>query len=394
MKKLLIAILLMALACAAWAAPGEIIRPQGAKLVPGQYIVKFHDEVDASGMTRQLAWAHQADVELVFEHAFRGAVLKMDEARALELSYDPQVEFIEQDSYAHLAMVTQCMPTWGLDRIDQPNLPLNQGYNFNNTAGCVHVYVFDTGIRSDHVEFGGRVDTVNAFTAINDGWGTEDCHGHGTHVAGTIGSHTYGVAKRVTLHPLRVLDCTGWGLISGIVNAINWLNANVTFPAVANMSLGVTGGSPSLDTAVTGSIALGITYVAAAGNTNTNACLDSPGRVPAVVTVGATDQTDTRAFFPGWWGSNWGPCLDVFAPGVNITSTYNTSPTATNTMMGTSMASPHAAGVAALYLANNQAATPAQVHAAIVAGATPGVVTNPGPGSPNLLLYSIINGCP
>jgi hypothetical protein len=242
------------------------------------------------------------------------------------------------------------------------------------------MYVIDTGVLGSHNEFAGRMGS--GYTAINDGRGTTDCHGHGTHVAGTTGGTTYGVAKQVTIHPVRVLACNGSGPNSGVIAGVDWVTANHVKPAVANMSLGG-GASTALDNAVQNSIAAGVSYAVAAGNENTNACTRSPARAPNAVTVGATTSSDARSSF-----SNYGTCLDLFAPGSSITSAWSTSPTATNTISGTSMASPHVAGALALYLQANPSASPAAARNALVANATPGKVGSPGSGSPNLLLYS------
>ena len=277
--------------------------------------------------------------------------------------------------------------TWGLDRIDQRDLPLNGTYSYTTLAAGVHVYVIDTGIRSTHAEFGGRVSSTG-YTAISDGNGTNDCNGHGTHVAGTIGGATYGVAKGVTLHAVRVLNCSGSGSTSGVIAGVNWVTANHTAPAVANMSLGG-GASTALDDAVRNSVASGVTYAVAAGNSNANACNSSPSRVSQALTVGSSTNTDARSSF-----SNFGTCVDVFAPGSNITSAWYTSNTATNTISGTSMASPHVAGAAALYLATDPSAPPSTVHAAVVDNASVNKLSSIGSGSPNRLLHSIFGGVP
>jgi Subtilase family/Bacterial Ig domain len=293
------------------------------------------------------------------------------------------VAFVEEDGEVH-AVATQTPATWGLDRIDQRALPLSSSYTYNQTGAGVHAYVIDTGLRATHAQFAGRVG--NGYTAINDGRGTSDCNGHGTHVAGTVGGTTYGVAKSVTLHPVRVLNCSGSGTTSGVIAGVDWVTANRVKPAVANMSLGG-GASSALDTAVVNSTNAGVTYAVAAGNSNANACNSSPARVAAALTVGATTSTDARASY-----SNYGSCLDIFAPGSSITSAWYTSDSATNTISGTSMASPHVAGAVALYLQTAPTATPAQVAQAVVAIATQGVVTSPGSGSPNRLLYSLFSG--
>ena len=247
----------------------------------------------------------------------------------------------------------------------------------------MHAYVIDTGIRRRTRSSAGRA-TGGGFTAINDGRGTDDCNGHGTHVAGTIGGSTYGVAKGVRLHAVRVLSCSGSGSNSGVIAGVNWVANNRVLPAVANMSLGG-GASSALDSAVNGAINRSVTFAVAAGNSNANACNSSPARVPAAITVGSTTSTDARSSF-----SNFGTCVDIFAPGSGITSAWASSNTATNTISGTSMASPHAAGVAALYLATHTTASPSTVRNAIVNNATLNVLTSLGSGSPNRLLFSLI----
>jgi serine protease len=266
---------------------------------------------------------------------------------------------------------------WGLDRLDQAGLPLNQSYNYSQTAENVNAYIIDTGIFLGHQAFGGRA--VSGFDAI-DGGDAIDCNGHGTHVAGTVGSSIYGVAKAVKLTAVRVLDCDGSGTISSVVSGIEWVTANHKKPAVANMSLGG-GASQAIDDAIAASVKAGVTYVVAAGNSNVSACNSSPARVASAITVGSTTPTDARSSF-----SNYGSCVSLFAPGSDILSTWYTSSTATNTISGTSMASPHVAGVAALYLSAHPTATPAQVKAAILAGAISGKVSSAGSGSPNLLV--------
>jgi subtilisin family serine protease len=282
------------------------------------------------------------------------------------------------------ASTIQTGATWGIDRIDQRDLPLSTTFSYVNTGLGVTAYIVDTGIRLSHTQFTGRVSS--GYDAI-DGGSADDCNGHGTHVAGTVGGTTVGVAKGVSLVAVRVLDCGGSGTWSGVVAGVDWVAANAVKPAVANMSLGG-GASTTLDDAVARAINAGVTFVVAAGNGNTGgkaqpACNYSPARVPAAITVGATGSTDAKASY-----SNYGTCVDIFAPGNSILSAWYTSDTAGNTISGTSMASPHVAGVAALYLQSNGAASPATVSNALTSGATVGKVTNAGTGSPNRLLFT------
>ncbi|MGA1699407.1 MAG: S8 family serine peptidase, partial [Ilumatobacteraceae bacterium] len=267
------------------------------------------------------------------------------------------------------------------DRINQRALPLDGAYSAPSSAAGTRSYIIDTGVLGSHVDFGSRV--ASGFDAISGGNGWGDCNGHGTHVAGTVGGSTYGVAKSTTIVPVRVLDCGGSGTISGVIAGLDWVAGQHVAGtlAVANMSLGG-GASSSLDSAVNNLISRGVTVVVAAGNSGADACNYSPARVPNAITVGATTSSDSRASY-----SNFGTCVDVFAPGSSVTSAWYTSSTATAVLSGTSMASPHVAGIAAVALAVNGSQSPSQVVAAITAAATPNVVTSPGTGSPNLLAF-------
>jgi subtilisin family serine protease len=302
----------------------------------------------------------------------------MSEADALAISRDPRVAYVEEDAEMH-AIATQTSAPWGLDRIDQRDRPLSGTYTYTSTGSGVNAYVIDTGIRRTHADFGGRA--FSGFTAINDGRGTTDCNGHGTHVAGTIGGGTYGVAKSVRLYAVRVLSCSGSGSTSGVIAGVDWVRANRVRPAVANMSLGG-GASSSLDTAVRNSIAAGVTFAVAAGNSNANASNFSPARVSEAITVGSSTSSDSRSSF-----SNFGSVVDIFAPGSSIRSAWYTSDTATATLSGTSMASPHVAGAAARYLQTSPSASPSTVRNALVNTATTGRLSGIPTGTANRLLF-------
>lgn len=351
-----------------------------AQVIPGQYIVVFKASAPpASQAMRSVIPMRGVQVRHVYSTALNGfAATLSDEARA-QLAADPNVAYIEQDQVMS-ASTTQTGATWGIDRIDQRALPLTTTYSYTETGAGITVYIIDTGILFTHGQFGGRAS--RGVDEIGDGRNGVDCNGHGTHVSGTVGGSTYGVAKGVALKAVRVLNCAGSGTNSGVIAGVDWVTANRTPGAVANMSLGG-GASTALDNAVTNSVNAGVTYAIAAGNSNRDACRFSPARAAAAITVGATTSTDARASY-----SNYGSCLDLFGPGSSITSAWSTSTTATNTISGTSMATPHVAGVAALYRAANPGASPAAVASALVANATSGVVTSAGRNSPNKLLFT------
>ena len=359
---------------------------KSANKIENRYIVVLDDDVVgekglfsiAPYVASELANTHRGKLKDVYQNALNGFAVEMTEADAEALSQDFRVAYVEEDSVVTLD-ATQSNPPWGLDRIDQRNRPLSATYTYNFTGAGVRAYVIDTGIRTTHNEFGGRA--AASFDAF--GGTGQDCNGHGTHVAGTIGGATYGVAKGSLPRAVRVLDCNGSGTNSGVIAGVDWVRQNFIAPAVANMSLGG-GASSALDTAVNNLSNAGVAIAVAAGNSNANACNSSPARAANAITVGSTTTTDARSSF-----SNFGTCLDLFAPGSSILSAWFSSNTATATLSGTSMASPHVAGVAALYKQANPSASAATVRNAIVNGATTNVVTNAGTGSPNRLLYSL-----
>ncbi|MEU3064094.1 S8 family peptidase [Streptomyces subrutilus] len=363
-------------------AQGVIQNAGAAGSVPGSYIVTLKDSAARSTADsgRAVAKRYGAKIDRTYSAALNGYSVEVSEAQARKLAADPAVASVVQNRTFTVDTTQPNPPSWGLDRIDQRALPLNQSYTYPDQAGeGVTAYVIDTGVRITHQDFGGRASY--GYDAIDNDNTAQDGHGHGTHVAGTVGGTAYGVAKKAKIVGVRVLNNQGSGTTAQVVAGIDWVTQNAVKPAVANMSLGG-GADPALDTAVRNSIASGITYAVAAGNETADASTKSPARVAEAITVGATTNTDAKASY-----SNFGSLLDLFAPGSSITSSWGTGDTATNTISGTSMASPHVAGAAAVYLAQNPGSTPAQVSAGLVAAATPNVVTSPGTGSPNRLLY-------
>lgn len=352
--------------------------------IPQRYIVVFTDRVaHPAAEAARLMRGRGGEIHHTYSHAIRGFAATIPDRAYQAIRMNPNVAYVEPDFTISLS-ATQSSPAWGLDRVDQRDLPLDKSYRYDFTGKGIHAFVIDTGIRTSHNEFAGRIGP--GFTAISDGRGTSDCNGHGTHVAGTLGGTVYGVAKEVTLVPVRVLDCEGAGTGSGVIAGVDYAAKDSRRPAVANLSLGG-GAYQALDDAVKGAVGRGVTMVVAAGNSNANACNYSPAREPTAVTVGATTSSDARASY-----SNFGSCLDLFAPGSSITSAWYSGNTATRTLSGTSMAAPHVAGVAALVLQGNADATPAQVTDLILSSATTGKVTSAGTGSPGLLAYSFVAG--
>jgi subtilisin family serine protease len=360
--------------------------------IPNRYIVVLNETQFGNDMTapavegnaQYLTSIYGGNVRDTYSSALKGYLTEMSREQAAALSQDPNVLFVEEDSEISIS-TTELNAPWALDRIDQRNLPFDSSYSYTVDGAGVHAYIIDTGIRASHVEFGGRASAV--YDNVGDGQNGNDCNGHGTHVAGLIGSATYGVAKGVYLHGVRVIPCNGSGAISNLIAGIDWVTANAIKPAVANISLAAAGSSASLEASVTNSINSGVTYAIAAGNGNLDACNWTPARTPAALTVGASEQTDLRALF-----SNYGPCVDIFAPGFQINSTWASSDTAIASQSGSSMAAPLVAGAAALYLQTHPSATSAAVSSAVLSSATVGVMDTLGTTSPNKLLYSWVNG--
>jgi aqualysin 1 len=363
--------------------PQEVARAAATdQVIPNTYIVVFKQGVaDAPGLAQALVQGAGGTLHYTYAAAIKGFAAELPSPAVAGLRMNPNVEYIESDQSVQVFGGTETAPpSWGLDRVDQRTLPLDASYSYASTGAGVSVYIIDTGIRTSHVDFGGRA--AGAFSSAKGKSSTDDCHGHGTHVAGTVGGNRYGIAKSVRLYAVRVLDCTGNGSYSAVIAGVDWVTANRRLPAVANMSLGGSF-SQALNDAVTASIASGVTYAIAAGNSATNACQISPASTPDAITLGATNKLDEQASY-----SNFGSCVDLYAPGSVITSAGIASDTASAVMSGTSMATPHAAGAAALYLETHPTDSPASVAAALTAQATSGIVTKIGTGSPNRLLYT------
>ncbi|WP_326599119.1 S8 family peptidase [Streptomyces sp. NBC_01803] len=362
-------------------AEGVVIGAGSPNAVSGSYIVTLEESAgvaSASGQGRNLISEYGGTVERTYRAALNGYAAQLSPAEARRLAADPAVASVVQDVEVHVD-ATQTNAPWGLDRIDQAALPLNGTYTYPDSAGSgVTVYVIDTGVRVTHTDIAGRA--FNGYDFVSNDSVAQDGNGHGTHVATTAAGTTYGVAKSARVVGVRVLNNSGSGTTAGVIAGIDWVTQNHSGPSVANMSLGG-GVSTALDNAVRNSIASGVTYAIAAGNSGADASTASPARVTEAITVGATDRNDAK---PSW--SNYGPIVDIFAPGVDITAGWKTSDTSTNTISGTSMATPHVAGAAAVYLAGHPGSTPSQVATALVNGATSGVLTGLGGGSPNKLL--------
>ncbi|ULR49578.1 S8 family peptidase [Streptomyces deccanensis] len=375
---------LTALPAQAAPAEGKVLAAGSPTAVKDSYIVTLKKGAGlkaASSAGKDLVEEYGGTVKRTFKSALNGYSAKLSATEAKRLAADPAVASVEQDQ-VFTVDATQTNAPWGLDRSDQASLPLSGTYTYPDSAGSgVTAYVIDTGVRISHAQFGGRA--VNGYDAVDGDSVAQDGNGHGTHVASTIAGSTYGIAKKAKIVAVRVLNNAGSGTTAGVVAGIDWVTANHSGPSVANMSLGG-GASTAIDTAVRNSISSGVTYAVAAGNSSANASSYSPARVTEAITVGATTNTDARASY-----SNFGSVLDIFAPGSSITAGWYTSDTATNTISGTSMATPHVAGAAAVYLAGHTSATPAQVASALTAGAVTGKVTSPGTGSPNRLLQIV-----
>jgi subtilisin family serine protease len=358
----------------------DVVAAPASQAVPNHYIVTFKQNVGApAAEAARIVNADGGKLQYTYTRAIKGFAAELSPRALQALRANPNVARIEQDQKVTVETTQNNPANWGLDRIDQRNLPLSASYTYNRTGLGVHFYGIDTGINLTHNDLAGRVG--NGFDAVTAGGTAADCNGHGTHTATTAAGTAFGVAKAATVHPVRVLDCGGSGTNAGVIAGIDWVTQNHQSPAVANMSLGG-GVSATLDAAVAASVTSGVVYAVSAGNNATDACTQSPAREPSAITVAASNKQDKRANF-----SNFGTCVDIFAPGVGITAGWIGSNSATMTISGTSMASPHVAGVALLYREAFPGATPAQVTSAIITNSTANKIGSPGTGSPNRLLY-------
>ncbi|MEU6021428.1 S8 family peptidase [Micromonospora sp. NBC_01739] len=364
------------------AAEGSILGIDNPNAIPDSYLVVLKDDsaVNAQTLTRELTTRYDVKVAHTYSHALNGFAGTMSHATARRLAAQPGVAYVEQDIEVRLTSTQVNPPSWGLDRIDQRHLPLDNTYTYPDATNRVRAYVIDTGIRTTHADFGGRA--VWGINTTGDGINT-DCNGHGTHVAGTLGGRAFGVAKSVSLVAVKVLGCGGVGTTAAVIAGVEWVTAqHVTKgTAVANMSLGAKGSHVTLENAIRGSILKGVLYTISSGNNNSDACEYTPAKVLEAITVNASTIGDSRALF-----SNWGRCTDIFAPGQEIRSAWYTSDNSSYIASGTSMAAPHVAGAAALILGVTPGLTPQQVGNLILGNATQDKIPNPE-GSPNRLLY-------
>lgn len=381
----------LASAGAAEPEPGPAGTIRGAaegETVAGEYIVVLKDRKAVRSLghgslrshVKGLVGKHGGTVDRTYSSALKGFSVKASERQARQLAADPAVAYVEPNRVERGAETTQGDPAWGLDRIDQRDLPLSETYTYATTASNVTAYVVDSGVRIGHEEFGGRAEY--GYNFVDGTRAASDCHGHGTHNAGIVGGETYGVAKDVKIVAVKVLNCNNSGTTANVLAGYDWVARNAEGPAVANVSIGGSA-SDAKDAAVRTMVEAGITVAVSAGNNDVSACQQSPAREPSVLTVGSTTRDDSRSSF-----SNYGSCVDLFAPGSSVPSAAHSSDTATGTKSGTSMAAPHVAGVAALYVSEHPEASPATVGEAVLDAATEGKVTDRGTGSPNVLLHS------
>ncbi len=358
-------------------------KADGAADLTDRYIVVFKDDVgNPKSMAAEMTRGKGITTHFTYQHAIKGFAATIPEQALEGIRHNPNVAYIEPDGLVYKTVTQYNPPSWGLDRIDERDLPMDSKYEYQNEGEGVNIYIIDTGIRFNHKEYNGRA--FSGYDFVDNDNDASDCDGHGTHVAGTAAGENVGVAKKATLYAVRVLDCNGSGTYSGVIAGIDWVTQNHVKPAVANMSLGG-GFSSSLNAAVNNSVSAGVVYAVSAGNSNSNACNYSPASASSALTVGSTTSSDARSYF-----SNYGSCVDIFAPGSGIYSSTMNTTSSYASWSGTSMASPHVAGVAALYLASNTNATPSAVESAIKNGASANKISNVGTGSPNLLLYSLI----